>query len=64
MNLARRDVVRGRATTPKLVELVPVAARVGPRAAYVLHVGSVELEVGADFDEPSLRRLLDLLKSC
>ena len=40
---------------------VPVAAVHEP---YVLHVGGVELQVGADFDEHSLRRLIGLLKSC
>lgn len=64
VNLERRGTTRVRAMAPKLVELVPVAPRVVPRGPYVLHVGSVELEVGGDFDEPSLRRLVGLLKSC
>jgi len=46
-----------------LVELVPAAARVA-RAAYVLRVGGVELEVGDNFDEQTLRRLVGLLKLC
>jgi len=65
VNLERRGVVRVRAAaTPKLVELVPVESRVVPRGPYVLQVGGVELEVGADFDEASLRRLVGVLKSC
>jgi len=34
------------------------------RAPFVLRIGSVELEVGASFDEGALRRLVGLLKSC
>ena len=64
VNLERRGTVRVRATAPKLVELVPIGPRVALPVPYVLHVGGVELEVGADFDEPSLRRLVGLLKSC
>jgi hypothetical protein len=54
------------AARPKLVELVPaavVSVRRG-RPPYVLHIGGVELEVGDDFDEQALRRLVVLLKSC
>jgi hypothetical protein len=61
VNLERRGVPR-RPRRAKLVELVP--ARVAPAARYLLHVSGVDLEVGVDFDEPSLRRLVGLLKSC
>lgn len=64
VNLARRGVPRVRAVGPKLVELVSTAAVPAARAPYVLHVGGVELEVGDNFDEQSLRRLVGLLKSC
>lgn len=64
VNLERRGVVRVRAETPRMIELVPMAARVVARAPYVLRIGGVELELGADFDEQSLRRLVGLLKSC
>lgn len=66
VNLARRGVLRVRATAPKLVELVvaPAAVVVDRRAPFVLRVGDVELEVGDNFDETSLRRLVGVLKSC
>lgn len=64
VNLERRGLVRVRAAAPKLVELVPVEPHVAPRAPYVLHVGNVQLQVFADFDESSLRRLIGLLESC
>ena len=66
VNLARRGVLRVRATAPKLVELVvaPAAVVVDRRAPFVLRVGDIELEVGDNFDETSLRRLVGVLKSC
>jgi hypothetical protein len=63
MNLERRGVPRTRAVGLKLVELVP-AQVTATRARYVLHVGGVEFEVGENFDEQSLRRLVGVLKSC
>jgi len=63
VNLEGRGATRVRAVAPRLVELVPAAARVA-RAAYVLRVGGVELEVGDNFDEQTLRRLVGLLKLC
>ncbi|MBK7857430.1 MAG: hypothetical protein IPJ65_02160 [Archangiaceae bacterium] len=48
-----------------MVELVPVATSTSSRRQpYVLRVAGVELEVGDNFDEDSLRRLVGLLKSC
>jgi hypothetical protein len=47
-----------------LVELVQAATVSVARSSYVLHIGGVELEVGDNFDEQSLRRLVGLLKSC
>lgn len=64
VNLARRSVPRARALAPRLVELVPATPRVSSAARYVLHIGGVELEVGDDFSEAGLRRLVALLKSC
>jgi hypothetical protein len=45
------------------VELVP-AARPAAAARYVLHVGGVELELGDDFHEDTVRRLVRVLRSC
>ena len=68
VNLQRRGGTRVRAVSPKLVELVPMPAvsrtRSEGRASYVLRVGGVELELGENFEEQSLRRLVGLLKSC
>jgi hypothetical protein len=66
LNLERRGVLRVRATAPKLVELVVTrpAVVVAPQAPFVLRIGGVELEVGDQFDETSLRRLVGVLKSC
>lgn len=67
VNLERRGGAPLRSAQSKLVELVaaPAPARVPPvHAPYVLHVGGVVLEIGATFDEQSLRRLVGLLKSC
>ena len=63
VNLESRGVSRARSVAPKLVELVPAPSATA-RSPYVLHVRGVEVEVGHDFDEPSLRRLVGLLKSC
>lgn len=67
VNLSRRGAPSLRAVRPaRLVELVPALPQNLPRArvSYVLRVGGVELEVGDQFDEQSLRRLVGLLKSC
>jgi transposase-like protein len=64
VNLSRRGVPRAAVVAPRLVELVPAASVGPPTARYVLQVGGVELEVGDDFHEPGLRRLVALLKSC
>jgi hypothetical protein len=65
VNLERRRAPRPRVVAPKVVELVPVpiAAAVSS-ARYVLHVGGVGLELGDDFNEQTLRRLVGLLRSC
>jgi transposase-like protein len=64
VNLESRGEPRPRAVVAKLVELVPAATAAAARHPYVLHVGGVELEVGDNFNEQSLRRLVGLLKSC
>lgn len=65
VNLERRGVLRVRAAAPKLVEVVVARpAVVVPRAAFVLRIDGVELEVGDQFDEAPLRRLVGVLKSC
>jgi hypothetical protein len=72
VNLARRgaapNAARGRqpgtsVTATDVVELVPMAM---PSAAvrYVLEIGGARLEIGDDFSEPTLRRLIGVLRSC
>lgn len=64
-NLARRGRARALSRPqPRLVELVPAAPVAVARAPYVLRIRGVELEVGIDFHDESLRRLVGLLKSC
>ena len=62
VNLERHGAPRPRAA-PRLVELVPTTPA-APAARYVLHVGGVELELGDDFHEDTVRRLVQVLLSC
>ncbi len=62
VNLERRGKP-ARRVGPRLVELVP-AITAGSSSRYVLHIGNLELELGDDFNEQTLRRLVVLLKSC
>lgn len=62
VNLERRSLPRPHAA-PKLIELVPATAAVSS-ARYVLHIDGVGLELGDDFNEQTLRRLVHLLRSC
>ena len=61
MNLSRRSETACAKT--HLVELVPATA---PKVAsrYLVHVGDVALELGNDFDDATLRRLIAVLRSC
>ena len=78
MNLARRGsrsmptpmatrrrtamVVRSRAA---LVELVPASRPSASAAArYAVHVGEVRVEIGDDFAAETLRRIIEVLRSC
>jgi len=74
MNLARRGSMRARlparpSTTefesPRatLVELIPAP---GPSSGgrYAVHVGAGRIEVSDDFDPHTLRRLVEVLRSC
>lgn len=64
VNLERRGGPRPSGAL-KVVELVPVpTSPSGTRGPFRLHIRGVELEVGADFDEQALGRLVGLLKSC
>lgn len=45
-----------------MVELVPIT-RPAPARRYVVRVGELAVEVGDDFDELTLRRLLEVLRT-
>lgn len=47
----------------KLVELLPMAVS-SRTARYIVQVGQLTLEVDAQFDEMTLRRLVAVLRSC
>ena len=64
MNLARRTPVKHRADLePRLVELVPIAGQ-GKDARYLVRIRDISIEVGADFHEESLVRLVRALHAC
>lgn len=58
MNLSRRGTAR---RAPRLVELV---ASGGPTARYTVRCGRLAVEVGDDFDQETLFRLLQVVASC
>ncbi len=60
-NLARRSQVTE--PLPRLVELVP-ARDSRPAARYLVRVGEFAIEVGDDFDEATLARLVRVLGAC
>src|SRR5512135_1109131 len=56
-NLSRRASALAR-KEPRLVELVRVPSTPRPPQRYLVHVGEGSVEVGDDFDDQTLRRLL------
>jgi transposase-like protein len=62
-NLARRTSPPP-GMKPKLVELVPVAQTSSLTRRYVVRVGDASIEVGDDFDAGTLRRLVEVLRTC
>ncbi len=69
MNLARRPSPRAKTTALKpaalsMVELVPSPAAVTLGRRYVLEVAGARIELGNDFDELTLGRVLRALRSC
>lgn len=64
MNLARRTPVKQRTDLePRLFELVPVPGP-GKNARYLVRIRDITIEVGADFHEESLVRLVRALHAC
>lgn len=74
VNLGRRGATAPRRpreaksapTKPALVELVPTERTVQPTAScrYVLEVGGARVEFGDDVSVATLRRVLEVLRSC
>jgi hypothetical protein len=69
VNLARRSSLRvkSKALQPaalSMVELVPSPAAVTLDRRYVLEVAGARIELGDDFDEQTLRRVVRALRSC
>jgi hypothetical protein len=64
MNLARRARVEHRTDfEPRLVELVPGPGP-GREARYIVRIRDITIEVGTDFHEESLVRLVRALRAC
>ena len=59
---AKAIITRSIPSTTQLVELVPAASASSSR--YVLRVGSASLEFDDDFTTDSLRRVVDVLRTC
>ena len=61
-NLGRRKAAP--TSAPRLVELVAVAPGAPSARRYLVRVGEACVEVGDDFDDRTLRRLLEVLRAC
>lgn len=63
VNLARASPSPSAVPKPKLIELVPTPApRVGAR--FVVHLGDAVIEVGDDFHDETLARVVRVLRAC
>ncbi len=64
LNLSRRGSSAPLRREPRLVELVRTSATLRPPQRYIVHVGEGSIEVGDDFDDQTLRRLIEVLRAC
>ena len=63
VNLARTSPSSAAITKPTLIELVPTPSpRVGSR--FVVHLGDAAIEVGDDFQDETLARIMRVLRAC
>jgi hypothetical protein len=62
-NLSRRELSAPPRPGPRLVELVRAPTPRSPQR-YLVHFGEGSVEVGDDFDDGTLRRLLQVLRAC
>jgi hypothetical protein len=58
----RARIATTRSSRPQLVELVASSGASGSR--YALRIGSASVEFGDDFEAATLRRVIDLLRTC
>src|SRR6185437_15962241 len=63
-NISRRGSSAPLQREPRLVELVRTSSTPRPPQRYVVRVGEGTIEVGDDFDDHTLRRLLEVLRAC
>jgi len=63
VNLTRSPSATDIVVKPRLIELVPTAAPRGP-ARYVVRVGDAMIEVGDDFQDETLARVVRVLRAC
>jgi hypothetical protein len=62
-NLGRSRSATALASKPRLIELVPAPA-VQAEARYVVRVGDAAIEVGDDFHDETLARVVRVLRAC
>lgn len=63
-NLSRRSSSAPPRKEARLVELVRVSSMPRSPQRYLVHVGEASVEVGDEFDDQTLRRLLEILRAC
>jgi len=64
VNLEQRRTFDPAPVAHALVEVVPDAAHVAPGARYVLTVADARVEFGDDASAATLRRVLEVLRTC
>jgi hypothetical protein len=63
VNMARSPSSSAMIAKPRLIELVPVPSPRAP-ARYVVRIGDTSVEVGDDFHEETLARMVRVLRAC
>jgi hypothetical protein len=63
INLARSRSATAAIVKPRLIEIVPASAAQAA-ARYVVRVGDAAIEVGDNFEEGTLARVVRVLRSC
>ena len=63
VNLARSSSTAAIVAKPRLVEIVPTATPRGS-ARYLLRVGAAVIEIGDDFCDETLARVVRVLRTC